>query len=221
MKNINRQFFIILILAIIVCLLFLVYQLSVAEKITIKRSERPLIENSATQIPIDPMDPIIGNQGAPMTITAFIDFNDSNSRRLFQTLDDFIENNPTKIRMVFKDFPATGLFAEDDIKPHIAAFCAKKQNKFTDYANELVKISGKKTDNETLSSIAEKISLQKDAWQSCLNSTEAKTRVDSAVSLAKSIGLKKAPIIFVNNMRVNYLEEINVNDLLSELIKEY
>lgn len=221
MKNANRQFLLILCVAIVICIIFLIYQLSAAKKISIKYSERPLIETSATEIPIDPMDPIIGNQGAPISIVAFIDFNDSENRRLYQKISAFVKDNPSKLRLIFKDFPNKGLFAEDDIKPHIAAFCAKKQNKFAEYADELAKLSGKTTNSDTLATIAEKIGIKSDTWKPCLTSTEAKTRIESSISLGKSIGLKEAPVLFINNLRVNYIEEINIDDFLKELTKEY
>lgn len=222
MKTLNRLFFLILIFAIIVSVFFLIYQLSLAKKITIKHSERPLIETMATELPIDPTDPIIGNQGAAITIAAFIDFNDAESRRVYRVISAFIEANPAKIRMIFKDFPEEGFFSgENSLKPHIAAFCAHKKNKFSEYAAELAKLGGKTTDSGTLSEIAGRIGLQNDTWQPCLNSTEAKTRIESSVALAKSVGLKKAPVVFVNNMRVNYLDEIDLNDFLNEIIKEY
>ena len=69
--------------------------------------------------------------------------------------------------------------------------------------------------------VAKKVGLNETAWSACLTSSEAVTRIDSEKSLAKTLGLDKAPQIYINNRKVNYLDEINIDDLMEELVKEY
>lgn len=213
----------ILIIAIIVCGIILFFQISKARKISVDYAGLPLIEEQAVEIPIDPLDPIYGNQGAPITITEFVDFNSASSRKTHNTLVAFAEANPEKVRVIFKDFPATGLFSADNIRPHRAAFCALKQSKdkFFIFADALTQAkNSQKTDSE-LGKIADLAKLNITVWQTCLDATESKTRIEAAISLAKFLGLKKAPGIFINNRKINYLSDINLDDLLEELIKEY
>lgn len=221
--NAYKKLIIALTVAIAVSLLILIYQLFSAKKISVTRSERPLIETAATNMPIDPVDPIYGNRGAPITVTEFIDLNSETSRNVHQTIVAFIKDNPQKMRLIFKDFPDAGFFVSDNYRPHLAAYCVLKQNvaKFYQYIDELSAPGSDIRNEKFLGGLAVKIGLNQNSWTTCLNSTEAKTRVEASVSLAKSIGLKKAPEIFFNNKKVNYLNEINLIDLLKEIIKEY
>lgn len=213
----------ILIIAIIICSIILYYQISKARKISVDYAGLPLINGQAVEIPIDALDPIYGNQGAPTTITEFVNFNSAQSRKIHNTLTAFAEADPEKVRVIFKDFPASGLFSSDNARPHRAAFCASKQGKekFFIFASLISSANNPQTTDAELAKIADTAKLNKTVWQTCLDSTESKTRIDSAISLAKFLGLKKAPEIFVNNRKVNYLSDINLDDLLKELIKEY
>lgn len=212
--------YLILLAGIIICLIILILQISKAKNITVKHTELPLIAYQATNIPNDPNDPIIGNRGAPVTITAFIDFNDPQSRQVYKKIREFILKNPTKIRMIFKDYPKKGLFADDNLKPHLAAFCAHKHNQFDEYAKRLSELTSKTKDVNTLTDIAEKSGLPIASWSICLDSTEAKAKVESSISFGRSIYLSSSPVIFINNLQVNYLDKINLNNLLEEVIKE-
>lgn len=213
----------ILIIAIIVCGIILYFQISKARKISVDYTNLPLVNDEAVEIPIDSLDPIYGNQGAPITITEFADFNSASSRKIHNTLVAFAEANPEKVRVIFKDFPATGIFASDNARPHRAAFCALQQSKdkFFIFAETMTTAKDSQKSDSELGKIADMAKLNKTVWQTCLDSTESKTRIESAISLAKFLGLKKSPEIFVNNRKINYLTDINLDDLLEELIKEY
>jgi protein-disulfide isomerase len=221
--NAYKKLILALIIAIALTVLILIYQLSATGKISVNRAERPLIETTATDMPIDPADPIYGNRGAAITVTEFIDLNSAASRRAHQTIVAFIKDNPQKIRLLLKDFPAGGFFVSDNYRPHIAANCVLKQDatKFFSYIDELSAPGVDIRKEKTLGDLAVKIGLNQNSWTTCLNSTEAKTRIETSVSLAKSLGLKKAPEIYINNKKVNYLDEINLTDLLKEIVKEY
>lgn len=218
-----KKFFILLTIAIAGTIGILIYQIYQTNKISVTHADKNLIETNAVDIPIDPSDPIIGNRGASITITEFIDYTSADSRNVHKKLVSAVEKNPTKLRLLIKDFPATGLFAGDHSRPHLAAYCALKQStdKFLAYAPELISADKNTFTDDDLKTIANKIGLNETAWSACLNSTEATARIDSSVSLAKTLGLKKAPQIYINNRLVNYLDEINLDEFLAELVKEY
>lgn len=218
-----KKILIVLWLAVLAAAVTLAFKISSARKISVESSDRPLIETRAANIPNDVNDLIIGNQGAPLTITEFLDFNTKESREVHAILSGFTKNNPLKIRLLVKDFPDQGLFASDSEKPHLAAFCAAKQGseKYQIFVDALIKSKEKINQDETLRNIASQVGLNQASFDSCLLSSEARTRVEASVTLAEELGLKKAPQIFINNRQVNYLEEINLNDLLEEILKEY
>ncbi|MFA5128125.1 MAG: thioredoxin domain-containing protein [Patescibacteria group bacterium] len=218
-----KKFFLLLVVAIVGTVIILIYQIIKTNKISVNHADKDLIETNAVDIPIDPLDPIIGNRGASITITEFIDYTSADSRDVHKKLVAAVEKNPTKLRLLVKDFPATGLFAGDHARPNLAAYCAEKQSmdKFLAFVPELISANKKTFTDDDLKTIANKIGLNETAWSACLNSTEAGARIDSSVSLAKTLGLKNAPQIYINNRLVNYLDEIDLDDFLAELVKEY
>lgn len=218
-----KKFIILLVIAVGITALMLARQLAIFNKISVEKSEHPLIEQASVMIPIDLNDPLLGNQGAAMTIVEFVDINSAESRQTHEKLAKFTEEHPTEIRLIFKDFPEKGFFSSDSYRPHYAAFCAQKQDKkkFWTYLGELMKYRKGFDEDKTLIAVGETVKLNTTTFKNCLDSSEAKTRVESAVSLAEALGLNKAPEIFVNNRKVNYVTEIDLDDFLTELIKEY
>ncbi len=223
MKSGSKKFIILLLIAIVATALMLARQLSIFNKISVEKSELPLIETASVMIPLDLNDPLLGNQGSAMTIIEFVDINSAESRLAHEKLAKFTTEHPTEIRLIFKDFPNKGFFTSNNYRPHFAAFCAQKQDKkkFWPYLNELMKYKKGFNEDSVLIAVAEAVNLNTTTLKTCLDSSEAKSRIESSVSLAEDLGLKKAPEIFVNNRKINYVTEINLDDFLTELIKEY
>lgn len=212
-----------LLAAIAIAFLLLIKNIGTTSRIETERATKPLIETTATDMPIDPIDPVLGNQGASITIVQFADINSEDSRAVFETIKKFITANPTKARLIWKNFPGSTFFAQNEMLVHQAAYCVYKQdkNKFWDYISELSATGRSMRDEKTMSDLATKVGVNSSAWQSCLKSTEAVSRIESEISLARSLNLKIAPVIFINNKKVNYLDEIDLDDLLKEIIKTY
>lgn len=220
MKNTYK--IIIIILIIITAILF-IYQVNNSLKISIKRKNLPLISTVAINIPLDKNDPIFGNQGAPITITAFFDLNNKDSKKTISKLTTFIYDHPTEIRMVYKIFPYSRIFASDNNLTHKASWCVLQQDgaKFWNYLD----ILGKSTENikkiKILTKLTTSLDIDKVKLSNCIDSDESKIFIEESISLAKSLYIKKSPTIFVNNKKINYLDEIELTDLLEELIKNY
>jgi len=222
-KTNYKKIFLILTIAIFATFLILYYQIKKVNKISVEIAEKPLIDYAFTPIITNATDPILGNPGAPVTIIEFLDINSAESREIHAKLADFTLQYPQKFRLIVLDFPHAGLFASDNMRPHIAARCAFEQNNklYFNYLDELIKIGKNLTKDSVLLKTAETTELNTNLWKSCLETEQIKTKIDQSTELAEIIGLKKAPEIFINNKRINYLEEINIEDLLKEIMKEY
>ena len=180
----NKLYFF-LILAVFFLVFLIIRQMSIAEKISVSRSDRLLVDTTITDIPTDPNDPIFGNQGAPITILEFVDLNSKLSREIHRKTKNFVAAHPTEVRLIWKDLPAPSIFNRETSLPHHAAWCVYKQDKnkfwnFTDLALNEKKV----TDINILVNIANQINLNIPMWQQCLNSTETKARIESLISLA-------------------------------------
>lgn len=218
-----KKIFLILIIAIFATVLILYYQIKKVNEISVEIAEKPLIDYAFTPIITNATDPILGNPGAPITIIEFLDINSAESRAMHAKLANYTLQYPQKFRLIVLDFPRAGLFASDNMKPHVAARCAFEQNNklFFSYLDELNKIGKNLSKDSVLLKTAETIQINTNLWTSCLEAEQIKTKINQSTELAEIIGLKKAPEIFINNKRVNYLDEIKIEDLLKEIMKEY
>jgi protein-disulfide isomerase len=224
MNKSYKQLIFILVIAVALTAAILARQLVISKKISVEKSERPLVEESSTMIPIDVNDPILGNQGAPMTIVEFADLNSAEGRLIHKKIARFVESHPAQLRLIYKDFPQIGFFTStDNLRPHQAAFCAYKQDKkkFWTFLESLISAGNNIDEDKTIYGAAEQLKLNTSTLKICLDSAEAKTRVEASISLAKYLGLTQAPGIFVNNRRLNYVTEIDLDAFLAELIKTY
>lgn len=208
---------------IILFLMVLIFkQISTAYKISVSPANKNLIDNKMTEIPSDLNDPLFGNQGAAITIVEFVDLNSKDSREIHRQIKNFVANYPTKIRLIWKDLPEPNMFNSKASISHQAAWCVYKQdkNKFWTFTDAML---DKKSINDTnvLKNLIDELKINNTSWQQCLDSTEAKTKVETSLSLGNSLGIFSAPAMFINNKKINYLDEINMVDFLNEIIKEY
>ena len=214
------KFYLLLVLLILVVAGLLWREIYATQKISIKEANQPLISATTSNIPTDPSDQIYGNPGASLTLTEFVDLNDADSRRLHRDLAAFVDRYPSEARIIFKHLPSRG-FLSDSVVLHQGAFCAGKQgaDKFWKFIGAAAITNGKISDKEA-ADLATANGVALAGWEQCLKTSEAKSRVEADLSLADALGLKKAPALFVNNKRINFLDEINVSNLLAELIKK-
>jgi len=219
MNTPKKNFYLFGLLAVGLIALLCVWQFRAALGITVTPTEQPLIEKIPVNIPLDQNDAVFGNQGAPVSVVEFIDLNSADSLAVHQTLKKFVADHPTDVYLTWKDFPTGGLFTTDPQRPHRAAYCVLKQDrkKFWEFIDQLA--SGGKTSVSALTELTDQLSLNAALWQQCLDSTEAKTRIDASIALAEQLGLDKAPIIFINNKKVNYVKEINLEELLTKIVE--
>lgn len=219
-----KKIFLILIISIFAVVFILYYQIQKINEISIEMAEKPLIDYSFTPIITDTTDPILGNPGAPITIIEFFDINSAESRKIHSELAQFTLQYPQVIRLILLDFPHKSFFTSDNnLNPHIASRCAFEQSNklFFSYLDELNKIGKNLTKDSVLLKVAETIQINTNLWTSCLEAEQIKTKINQSTELAELIGLKKAPEIFINNKRVNYLSEISIEELLKEIMREY
>ena len=217
----KKKLYFILALMVFFLTVLVVKQISTAYKISVSPSDKNLIDTNMTDIPTDQNDPLFGNPGAAITIVEFVDLNSKDSREAHRQIKNFVANYPTIVRLIWKDLPVPNMFNTKAPLPHQAAWCVYKQdkNKFWTFTDALF---DKKSigDTETLKNLATEFKLNILSWEQCLNSTETKVKVETSLSLAKSLGIFSAPAIFINNKKINYLNEINLEDFLKEIIKE-
>ncbi len=215
----HKKLFIALSVFIGLAALLLSWQIRLAKNITTRTKTLPLIESVAVNIPIDKTDPILGNPGAPLTVTEFVDLGNEKSRSIHATIADFVVKNPTEARLIWKDYPSAGIFGGNSFLLHQAAYCAGQEKKFWPFITELLK-RRMEPKEAGLKDTAKQARLNIESWWLCANAPTTKQYVTSAAALAQSLNIKSAPAVFLNNKRINLEENIDLAQMLATLIKK-
>jgi protein-disulfide isomerase len=149
--------------------------------------------------------PIIGNPTAPVTLIEFGDFQCEFCARFAKVTEPSINTTyiqTGKTNMVFKHFVTHG---DDSITAAIASQCANEQGKFWNfyqivYENQGLENSGW-ANKENMKKFASQIpGLDKQKFDSCIDSQKYKSLVDNDMTLGVSLGMQGTPsFIIVNN----------------------
>lgn len=218
MKN-HKQLYLLLLVMIFVISIFLIKEIKEAAGITVEKQTTPIISRVNTYIPIFKTDPIYGNPGAAVTVIEFVDFNCKKCVKTHNTIIDFINKNPQKMRLIWKGSPQASLFSPADPLPHQAAYCAGQQNKFWQFSQ--IALQAKKNTTEAgLKSTAQGLSLDTAKWWQCVKSTDTIHAVASSTLVTKQLGIRSLPVVFINNRWINLDEDIILEDMLKQFVNE-
>lgn len=145
--------------------------------------------------------PVMGNAFAKITIVEFGDYQCTYCMKFHSSSLDIIKQEyleTGKANLVFQDFalngPASVLAAE-------ASHCAKDQNKFWEYHDEIYKNwDGENTGwvtKESLMGFAQSIGLQMEQFGSCLESSKYRNQVLETYELGEKLGINATPSFLV------------------------
>jgi protein-disulfide isomerase len=218
MKPTFKKLYLLIFVVLIAFTTLLILQIQKTIEMDTKNSERPLIEDVSLDIPVTPNDPVFGNQGATITIIEFIDLNNKENLVIHQKIKNFVAEHPTEIRLIWKDDPKQSFFSADKNKIHRAGICVFAQNKttFWSFVDEVA--TNKKINDTKLSEMLNRYVSDQTASANCFTNPDTEKKITDNLTFIKSIGLPDAPLIFINNKLVNYIDEINITDLLEQII---
>jgi len=168
------------------------------------------IENTGTDSSVSPLSfsnlitsntPLKGDPSAPITLIEFGDFQCPNCGRFARDTAPQIEESYVEsgqVSMAFKHFPVVGL----DSKPAaMASQCANDQGMFWEFHDELYNNQGHENsgwaNRDNLKQIALNMGLDKQRFDSCLDSNKYESLVESDLSLAKQIKFTGTPSFLV------------------------
>ena len=147
--------------------------------------------------------PILGNHDAPITI---LEWGDYQCTFCFKFHDDTLEIindefiKTGKVKLVFKDFPLNGT---DSLLAAEASFCAKDQEKYWQYHDELYKNwGGERTGwitRESLDMFANTVNLDLNEFNKCLDDHKYQNHVNSLYKFGQEIGIDATPSFLIFN----------------------
>jgi protein-disulfide isomerase len=155
--------------------------------------------------PVDPaVDHILGNMDAPITLVEYSDFECPFCKRFHPTVVELLENNPDKLRWVYRHFPL-GFHNPGAQKQAEASECVaelKGNDAFWQYSDL---IYARTTSNGTgfpldrLQPLAEELGVDRDAFAECMESERMVARVQQDIDNGISIGVSGTPMAVILN----------------------
>ena len=139
--------------------------------------------------------PFKGTADAPVTLVLFTDFQCPYCARIGPLLNQVLEKNQGKARLVFKNFPlSTHPFAR---KASAAALAAGRQGKFWEYHDRLFQNYNRLND-QVLQEQAQQLGLDMQKFQKDMNDPETLLRINQDYQDGAKAGVRGTPTVFVN-----------------------
>ncbi|MFN3655445.1 MAG: DsbA family protein [Candidatus Nitrosotenuis sp.] len=145
--------------------------------------------------------PVLGSDSAPITIIEFGDYQCPQCDRWFKTIKPDIEKqyiNTGKANLYFVDL---AFFGPDSTNAAEATYCAGDQGKYWEFHNVLYSnqqgINDGWANPDNLKLFASRLSLDRNLFDSCLDSDKYKNRVEKNVLEAKRNGASATPTFII------------------------
>jgi protein-disulfide isomerase len=187
----------------------MLYRAKLPQPVTIPEDKSVSVKGDAESMHIR------GNADAPVTLEEFGDFECSSCAKLATFLDQLIKEYHPRVRLIFRNFPLpTHQFARDAA---LAAEAAGVQDRYWEMHDMLFReqaVWSSATDAGMLfDTYAETIGLDLNRFRKDVKSDIVRERLESDQARARSLGVKVAPTLFVDN------REMGPNDRTPEGVR--
>ncbi|MEM7183154.1 MAG: thioredoxin domain-containing protein [Spirochaetota bacterium] len=145
-------------------------------------------------------NPALGPKDAKVTVIEFSDFECGFCKRSQNVNKALRKKYKGKIRWVFRDYPLP--FHQNAFFAHVAANCAKKQDKFWDYFNILFQNTGS-LQRDNVIRLAGNAGLDDEKFKACLKEEQTIAQeVQADINDGKRLGVNGTPAFFINGIMV-------------------
>jgi protein-disulfide isomerase len=147
--------------------------------------------------------PVLGSLDAPVTVIDFSDFQCPRCARYVKSTEPEIKKeyvDTGKVALIFKHFPRLG---EDSFSAALASECANEQGKFWEYHDVLFQNQQGENSGwaskEKLKEFVSQIGLDRQQFDSCLDSEKYKSTIDRDLALVEELDLQTTPSFLILN----------------------
>jgi protein-disulfide isomerase len=144
--------------------------------------------------------PSIGPQNSQITLVEFSDFQCPYCVAAFPEIKAVLQAYPTKVRLIFKEFPLE-IHSQADLAA-AAAIAAHKQGKFWPMHDAMF-AHHDDLSRKVILSLAKENGLDLDRFETDIDSTAVREMVVRDVQDGDSVGVSGTPTVFVNGQRYN------------------
>lgn len=141
--------------------------------------------------------PVIGNAQAPVTVTAFFDYQCPYCARVYPLLQELLKKYPKEAKLVIKHFPLSmHKFAE---KASLAALAAARQNKY-EKVTELFFKNFSALNEETIRKYVQEAGVDMQKFDADIQSPEIKKMLEQDKLAGKQVRVRGVPAIFIDGI---------------------
>ena len=144
--------------------------------------------------------PAIGPANASITIVEFSDYQCPYCRRWHeQVYEPLLAAYPGQIRIVYRHLPLTSIHP-DAFAAAEAAMCAGDQDAYWPYHEKL--FSSETLGMQTYVQYAQELSLNVDAFQTCMTEHKFQEAIQADSDFAVNLGVRSTPTFFINGLAI-------------------
>ena len=155
---------------------------------------RDALKKHAKALLADPDSFVGGNPQGDVTLVEFFDYQCGYCKRFMPTLEAIKKRDP-KLRVVYKEFPILG---PDSIRAAQAALASRKQGRYVEFHNALMRVSGK-LDEKTLMNTARSVGLDIERLRKDMEAPKIQQIVGNNLRLARTLGITGTPAVVVGD----------------------
>ena len=179
----------------------------------------PVADNKPAPTPTQDQPAV---ETALVTLEEFGDFQCSHCAQFArgmgkQLKEDFV--NTGRIRFVFRHFPFIG---EESFRAAEATECAADQNKFWEYHDTVFEnwkgVNQGAYSDDNLKGFAGRLQLDRDAFDSCLDSGKYRGKVEEDLHLGNRLGVEGTPTLFLQRRRIQVASYSELAQLIESAI---
>ena len=161
--------------------------------------------------------PTRGSDKAPITLVIFEDYECPFSQRANDRIKQIVDDNPNKIRLVFKHYPL--VFHSHAKLAHKAAAAAQKQGKFLEY-RDMLYANQNRLDRENLIEYARKLKLNEKKFIEYMDGPEAMGLIQMNLDEGEKLGVSGTPNFFFNGRKVTGAQPVEAfQDVVDQELK--
>jgi protein-disulfide isomerase len=166
-----------------------------------------------------------GESNAPVTIIEFGDYQCPSCKRFEQTIGGQIEETYIATGRARLEFRNMAFLGDESILAAAAAECANEQDAFWPYHDKLFREQrGENSGNfsfDRLKSFATDLSLDRTAFDECLDSTRTQQMVFDETNVARDAGVDSTPTFFINGEMVKGVKDFgDFQDVIERKLAE-
>jgi protein-disulfide isomerase len=141
--------------------------------------------------------PVIGNAKAPVTITAFLDYQCPFCAKVYPLLQEVLKKYPNDVKLVIKQFPlAMHKFADKAAHAALAAAMQNKYEKVTElFFNNFTTLS-----DDTIRKYVQDAGVDMQKFDKDIESAEVKDIMQQDMQAGKEARVRGVPAIFINGI---------------------